>query len=265
MQRHTSIDVMALVMAVAALTVGAFAQQAPAGRGATPAGQGAGPAGQGAPAGRGRGPAAVRPPLFFKETWKQPAYTGQLNDPARRLTQDAVTNSNLELKVYGPCKDSTLGVEVYGTPNDTIFAMNLWTGMCEAPVAVTLRDRNTFVDLGDISSRIHWTTRAANLHSVHPVLKLADGTLIVGNHVDITPSAPGQAEPEMMDSEFPIAPIRWYTLNPDKVVTTRPVEKPDLTKVDEVGFADLMPGGGHGSAGWINVGRFEVYGKPVKR
>jgi hypothetical protein len=97
------------------------------------------------------------------------------------------------------------------------------------------------------------------------VLKLADGTLIVGDYASVTPSALAQAEPQMMDSEFPIAPIRWYTLHPDKVVTTRPVEHPDLTKVDEVGFADLLPGGGHGSAGWINMGRFEVYGKPVKR
>ena len=69
----------------------------------------------------------------------------------------------------------------------------------------------------------------------------------------------------MMDFEFPIAPIKWYTLNPEKVVVTRLVEKPDLTKVDEIGWADLMPGGGHGPAGWHNMGRIEVYGKPVNR
>jgi hypothetical protein len=26
-----------------------------------------------------------------------------------------------------------------------------------------------------------------------------------------------------------------------------------------------MPGSGHGSGGWINVGSFELYGTPVKR
>ena len=31
------------------------------------------------------------------------------------------------------------------------------------------------------------------------------------------------------------------------------------------GFADLMPGSGHGAGGYVNVGRIEVYGKPVKR
>jgi hypothetical protein len=43
------------------------------------------------------------------------------------------------------------------------------------------------------------------------------------------------------------------------------VEKPDLSKVDEIGFADLMPGSGHGWGGFVNVGRIDVYGSPVKR
>src|SRR5262245_1465610 len=205
----------ALLLGVAALTVGALAQQPPAGRAETPAGQGAAAA-------RGRGPAAVKPPLFFREEWKQPPYTGQLNDPARRLTQEAVTNPNLELKVYGPCKDSTLGVEVYGTPKDTIFPMNLWTGMCSAPVAVTLRDKNNFVDLTG-SARIRWVYRANNLHAVRPILKLADGMLIVGDHTDVAPPSAAQTEPEMVESEFSIAPNKWYTLDAEKMATTRPV------------------------------------------
>jgi len=43
------------------------------------------------------------------------------------------------------------------------------------------------------------------------------------------------------------------------------VEKPDLTKVDEVGFADLTPGSGHGAGGWVDVAAIDVYGKSVKR
>jgi hypothetical protein len=257
MKRRISVDVIAVAAALVVLAIGGvFAQQTPAGRGRGGEGRGA--------AGRGRGPAAVRPPLFFREEWKQPPYTGQLNDPARRLNQQAVTNPDLELTVYGACKTSTLGVEVYGTPKDTIFPTNLWTGMCAAPVAVTLRNRNSYVDLTG-PARIHWMFRAANLHAVHPVLKLADGTLIVGSHADMTPSAAGQFEPDMVESEFELAPNRWYVLDPEKVATTRPADNPDLSKVDEVGFADLMTGGGHGSAGWINIGPFEVYGKPVKR
>ena len=33
------------------------------------------------------------------------------------------------------------------------------------------------------------------------------------------------------------------------------VENPDLSKVDEIGFADLMPGSGHGPGGWTDVAR----------
>jgi hypothetical protein len=58
----------------------------------------------------------------------------------------------------------------------------------------------------------------------------------------------------------------------DKVVTATNaewVDKPDLSKVDEVGFADLMPGnaadGGHGTAGASRVDWMEVWGSPIKR
>ena len=43
------------------------------------------------------------------------------------------------------------------------------------------------------------------------------------------------------------------------------VTNPDLTKVDEVGFADLMPGSGHGTGGYIHLSTIEVFGKPVSR
>jgi hypothetical protein len=39
----------------------------------------------------------------------------------------------------------------------------------------------------------------------------------------------------------------------------------DLSRIDEVGFVDLMPGSGHGTGGYIQLGRIEVYGKTVPR
>ncbi len=63
-----------------------------------------------------------------------------------------------------------------------------------------------------------------------------------------------------------IADVRWLELDVARVVTVGNwVERPDLRKVDEVGFADLLPGSGHGPGGYVNVARFEVYGRPVKR
>ena len=41
------------------------------------------------------------------------------------------------------------------------------------------------------------------------------------------------------------------------------VQNPDLSKVDEVGFADLMPASGQGTGGYIQLGTIEVYGHVV--
>jgi hypothetical protein len=61
--------------------------------------------------------------------------------------------------------------------------------------------------------------------------------------------------------------VRWLTLDITRVVTRGQgyVEKPDLSRVDEIGFADLLPGSGHGWGGFVNVARFEVFARPVRR
>ena len=43
------------------------------------------------------------------------------------------------------------------------------------------------------------------------------------------------------------------------------VEKPELSRVDEVGLVDLMPGSGHGNGGFSDVAWIEVHGRPVPR
>ena len=78
----------------------------------------------------------------------------------------------------------------------------------------------------------------------------------------------------LVQSEFSLAGIRWIKLDPSRAVTLGGnggasnetwVTNPDLGKVDEVGFSDLMPGSGHGTGGYIHLGQIEVYGKPVAR
>src|SRR5262249_13197145 len=79
-----------------------------------------------------------------------------------------------------------------------------------------------------------------------------------------------------LESEFMFATQRWMKLDIERVVTKGTYgpaqeasawmrEPIDLSKVDEVGFADLIRGSGHGAGGYVNVASFEVYGKPVKR
>jgi hypothetical protein len=40
---------------------------------------------------------------------------------------------------------------------------------------------------------------------------------------------------------------------------------PDLSRLTEVGYVDLMPGGGHGTAGCTNVSWIEVRATPRTR
>jgi len=202
------------------------------------------------PQGGGAAESQVRPPLLFREEWKQPPYTGQLNDQNRRVTQDAVTNSTLELKLYGPDAQD-LTVYVHEGRHD------LWTGLVTSPIAATLRDKTSYFDLTGLA-RLQWIVRTQGLHVLHPVAKLADGTLLAGSHTDAT-------EGEYIEREISFANQHWFKLDPQKVVTTVEVKNPDLSKVDEIGFVDLMPGGGHGVAGWSNVSVVQLFAKRSPR
>jgi hypothetical protein len=214
------------------------------------------------PAARPQTPSLAKlPPLFFTETWKQ---TGL----ERNVDNDVLSNPNLELKLYG---STSKEIQIAPTtPNNRQDPPNLWTGICNGPVAATLRDRNNYVDLTG-RAKIRWQTRSAGFHVVRPVIKLADGTWLVGDHAD----GDGTTE-NFIETEFSVSSVRWLRLDINTVTTVhaersvRPetgrwVEKPDLSRVDEIGFADLMPGSGHGWAGFVNVGRIDVYGNPVKR
>jgi hypothetical protein len=196
----------------------------------------------------------VRPPLFFREDWKQIG-------PERPADQEAVGNPNLELNVYGPsAKDLILS----GNSQSDTTPANLVTILCTTPVAAALRDKSNYVDLTGLA-KIRWVTRAGGFHAARPIVKLADGTWLIGDHADVNPT-------DFVETEFAIASVRWLKLDINRVVTTggglsldRWVDHPDLSKVDEIGFADLIPGSGHGPGGFVNLARFEVYGKSVKR
>ena len=59
---------------------------------------------------------------------------------------------------------------------------------------------------------------------------------------------------------------KWLRFDPERAVTTGNfVEDADLSRVDEIGFVDLMPGSGHGPGGWSDVAQIEVYGVGMPR
>jgi len=59
--------------------------------------------------------------------------------------------------------------------------------------------------------------------------------------------------------------MKWYKLDPVKVVVMTEIEKPNLAKVDEVGLVTLAPAGGHGIAGSANFSAVELFAKAVPR
>jgi hypothetical protein len=239
-------------------------------------------------------PVTPMAPLFFREPWRQsrPMDASTAFRPEAGITPAAVTNADLELHLYDPGAKNvpaylknpppgSMPVDwdgpsciqlggynqnpppaqvVAGQPSDP---PNLWTGVCQTAVAVTLRHKASFVNLTTPGSRIKWVTRTSGFHVVRPVLKLADGSFVVGDAADGGQSANSQL---FVESEVALGNVRWLSLDIARVVTRGDKwVQPDLSKVDEIGFADLYPGSGHGWGGFVNVGRIEVFGSPVSR
>jgi len=201
-----------------------------------------------------------RPPLFFREAWRK--HSGA---PEHPLSQDSVSNSDLELRMYGdpPKPDPDFGgIRDNQRPQPLDDPAHIFTGTCRRPCGLTLRDRNNYADLSGLA-KIQWRVKYEGFHTLRPLLKLADGTYLVGDHSD------GYTL-DWHVREFSLGDLRWRRLDPERVVTmTGPQAKwivnPDLSRVDEIGFVDLMPGSGHGNGGWSDLAWIEVYGKPVKR
>ena len=195
-------------------------------------------------------PPVARPGLFFREDWKQNAKGGE-----HPVTAESNRNPNLEFNMYVPKGEILLT----GAAGDADVPIHLWTGLCESPCAVAFRDKSHFADLSHLA-RIRFNTKMSGFHQVRPIVKLADGTWWVGDRTTTGTTR------DWLVSEISFADVRWIKLDIKRVVTVgNLVDKLDLTKVDEIGFADLMPGSGHGPGGWADVAQVEVYGVAIPR
>lgn len=194
-------------------------------------------------------PKPQRPPLFLREEWQQSAKGGE-----HPVDAGAVANADLELSLHVPAGEILLT----GAAGDETNPIHLWMGMCTTPCAATLKSKTRYADLTGLA-RIRWNTKMSGFHQVRPLLKLADGTWLVGD------VAQGSTR-DWLVNEIAIADVRWMKLDIARVVTTGTVlEKVDLSRVEEIGFADLMPSSGHGPGGWSDVAQIEVYAKAVPR
>lgn len=205
------------------------------------------------------------PSLVFKVDWVRP--TNQENTKVRYTpVQENIADPEVEIKYYGAGAKQILTT---GAPGSDVTPYGVWSGTAETPFAITFRHKANYVDLTGLAT-VKWSTKTSGFHVVRPVVKLANGMLLVGDTAF-------DSVPRLTLSEFSLTNVRWMKLDPDKVVTVNNgrasatptneiwIPAPDLSKVDEIGFADLMPGSGHGTGGWIQLGNIEVYGKLIPR
>jgi hypothetical protein len=189
--------------------------------------------------------AQYRPSLFFREDWREiPAATP--------VTQKHVANKDLVLGLYGPGCDS-IKKSHHETPVDDPYY--IWSGTCIGNWAVTLKSNKSYVDLSSFG-KIIWRSKQSGTRCLHIVIKLTDGTWLVSSQSD-------DLSKDWRIHEFNIMDITWYALDIKSVIESKPVINPDLSRVDEIGFTDLMTGGASDACSrldWI-----EVYGKPVNR
>lgn len=186
-----------------------------------------------------------RPGLFFREDWKE--------TPAEvPVSQAHVANPDLVLGLHGPGR-SVIKKSHHDTPTDDPYYV--WSGLCPLNWAVSLRHKDAYVDLTG-QAKIRWRSKQAGFRQLRIILKLADGTWLVSDASD-------PASLDWREREFNISDIRWRKLTIETVVEGDWVNNPDLSKVDEVGWTDLMIGGS--SAACSRLDWIEVYGKPVKR
>jgi hypothetical protein len=186
-----------------------------------------------------------RPGLFFREDFRE-------TPPETPVTQAHIANPDLILALYGPGKDGVKKSHHDKPADDPYY---IWTGTCAGPCAVTLRHRNSFADLTG-QAKLRWRSKQSGFRLLRIVLKLADGKWLVSDQYD-------DASDDWRVREFNFSDIRWRRLEIRTVTEGDWEAAPDLGKVDEIGFTDLMAGGG--SLASSRVDWIEVYGRPVSR
>ncbi|MCK4346089.1 MAG: hypothetical protein KAX05_12455 [Bacteroidales bacterium] len=189
--------------------------------------------------------AQYRPSLLFREDWKE-------IPPAIPVTQEHVANENLILNLYGAGRDS-IKKSNHDHPVDDPYY--IWSGMCNGNWAVTLKHKKYYADLTEFA-KVNWRSKQSGFRKLHLILKLADGTWLISDLCD-------DQSKDWRICEFNIMDMNWYSFNIERISEEKPIKNPDLSKVDEIGFTDLMRGGR--SSACSRLDWIEVYGKPVER
>lgn len=182
---------------------------------------------------------AADAPLFFREDFTE-------TPPSIPLTQRDIANPELVVSRHGPGGTVIKKSHHDRIPNDPHY---VWSGLCPGPWALTLRKRGETVDLRD--GRVRWKSRQSGFRQLRVVIQDGSGRWMVSDAAD-------GASDEWRVREVDFAGIRWRELNIETVIEGAWVDNPDLERVFEIGFTDLMRGGrtpASSRVDWI-----EVYG-----
>ena len=187
----------------------------------------------------------TRPGLLFREDWREiPAATP--------VTQEHVANPDLIMTRHGP-GEAKIKKSHHDQPADDPFY--IWSGEADSNWALSLRHRTMLIDLTG-NAKISWRAKQSGFRQLRVILKLADGKWIVSDQFD------GDAA-DWRVREFIIPDLRWRVLDIARVTEGKWESNPDLSRVEEIGFTDLMPGGR--TAASSRVDWIEVHARGIPR
>jgi len=195
--------------------------------------------------------------LLFRETWATEA--------TQPMVQSSISNKALTLHIYGDANEIRKSTHAADDEQYT------YTGETTTNWAITLGDPKSYWDL-TLDGRFRMQTRNSGLRTTHIVIKTGDGKYFaseVGNPESTAWIARDYifrdlTWRELLMTDTPSNASNRRQPNPKRVPII-PMQRatPDLAKVEEVGFSDLMEGG------WIpstsRIRSWEVWGKAVAR
>ena len=179
--------------------------------------------------------------LLFREDWKE-------IEAALPVTAAHVANPRLSLALYGPAADQVKKSNHPHIPNDPYY---IWSGECKANWAVALQHRKGSLDLTG-NSKVVIRSKQSGFRELRIIVKLRNGDWLVSDEY-------AGFSDDWSEKEFHIRNIRWRKLDINRITEAAWVIDPDLSRVSEIGFTDLMAGGGTPASSrldWI-----EVYGR----
>ena len=190
------------------------------------------------------------PGLFFREDWNH-------REPFEQVDQTHVANRRLIQSQWGP-GGKVIKKRHHRTAADPYY---IWSGAAPANCALTLRHREAYANLRG-RSKIRWRTLESEFRRLHIVLRLADGTWLVSEE------STGESK-NWMESEHLVVDLHWRKLDIENILEGPRLGNPDLGRVDEIGFTDLMRRGpsppGSSSSASSRLDWIEVYAFSKKR